>query len=302
MIKISGFTDEISSNLDEQIKVLNELGEQYMCPRKINKKSVAEYTAAEFDADVKPVLNKNGIKFSSIGSPIGKVGINDEEGYQRQLVQLKELVKIAQSMDCRYIRTFSFFVEPDCDYDALLPRVVEKINGFLKCVEGTDVVLLHENEKKIWADVPDRVIALYKAVNNPQYQLCFDASNYIQCGADPWTAYKTVKPFTVYYHMKDCLDGIEVPLGTGQGRIADILRDLISGGYDGFLTLEPHTFKYALLKRAVYVLPPVGKLKTARRVYKKIDKDYNIKSFEKVSRKQVYLWQYQNLKNLIEEG
>ena len=110
-------------------------------------------------------------------------------------------------------------------------------------------------------DVPERVAALYEAIDDPDFQLCYDASNFIQCGCDSWKAYLAQRDRTGYYHMKDCTDGVEVPLGSGQGHIRDILFDLAKRGYDGFLTLEPHTFKYALMKIPVYLLPPVGKLK-----------------------------------------
>lgn len=303
MIRISGFTDEVSFNLDNQIALLGELKEHYMCPRTIDGKNISDITYDAFMSDIKPKLDKAGIKFSSIGSPIGKVALDDEQGYKSQIEKLKTLVKIAVAMECKYIRIFSFFVDEKGDYESYHNKVTEKLKGFLKVVEGTNVILLHENEKKIYGDVTERVIRLYKDINHPQFKLCYDASNYIQCKTDPYAAYESVKPYTVYYHMKDCTEGFEVPLGTGQGQIEKILTDLVKSKYDGFLTLEPHTAKYALLKRLYYILPFVGKnIKNARKVYKQIDKNMNVKPMQKVSRKQVYLWQYNNLKNILKKA
>ncbi|MDE7373639.1 MAG: hypothetical protein K2N18_06215 [Clostridia bacterium] len=107
-IAISGFYDEINSNLSTQIATIKELGESYLCPRNLDGKNIADFTFEEFKENVYPVLSKEGIKFSSIGSPIGKVGIDDEEGFAKQKKQLAELVKIAQLMECKYIRIFSF--------------------------------------------------------------------------------------------------------------------------------------------------------------------------------------------------
>ena len=78
-IKISGFYDEVSSNLDEQIKLIKEFGESYLCPRVVDGKNIANYTAQEFQSVIKPRLDNAGIKFSSIGSPIGKIGLYDDE-------------------------------------------------------------------------------------------------------------------------------------------------------------------------------------------------------------------------------
>src|SRR5699024_8464118 len=84
-VKISGFYDEVSSKLDDQIALIKEFGEQYLCPRVVDGKNIADYTAAEFARDIKPRLDAAGIKFSSIGSPIGKIGLYDDPAYESQL-------------------------------------------------------------------------------------------------------------------------------------------------------------------------------------------------------------------------
>ena len=147
-MKISGFADEISFSLDDQISTLKSLNQHFMCPRCIDNKSIADYTVEEFEQNVLPRLKAANISFSSLGSPIGKNDVYDDDAYSAQLTKLAELVKIAKLMDCKYIRTFSFFIK-DGDYDKAFPTVVERVKGFLKLVEGTDIILLHENEKEI---------------------------------------------------------------------------------------------------------------------------------------------------------
>lgn len=302
MVNISGFTDEYASDLSLQIEICKELGMKYMCPRSLNGKSIADYSYEEFMEKIKPVLDSEGIKFSSIGSPIGKIGLYNEDAYNAQLKKLENLVKIAQAMECKYIRIFSFFVDPRDNYAGYSADVIRKIKGFVEKVEGTDVILIHENEKKIYGDVPERAIEIYEGVNHPNLKLCYDASNYIQCNVDPYDAYLKTRDYTVYYHMKDCLDGVEVPLGLGQGRIEDILKDLKEREYNGFLTMEPHTWKYALLKKAFYLCPPLSLIiKNSYRVFKLVDKAMNIKSMQKVSRKEVFIWQYSQLEALMDK-
>lgn len=299
---ISGFYDEISSDLNTQISVIKELNEKYLCPRSINGKNIADYSAAEFEKEIKPVLDKNGILFSSIGSPIGKVNIDDEAGFEKQKKQLVELVKIAQMMNCKYIRMFSFFYggrDPESCFDTVLKKTKE----FLEIVKGSGVYLMHENEKKVYGDEPQRCLKLYKAVNNPEFVLCFDASNYVQCDIDPITAFEMLKDYTVYYHIKDCSEyKVEVPLGTGKGNYPYILSELKKRNYDGFLTLEPHTLKYSIMKPLVYFIPFAAlAMKNFFKAFRKIDKDMKVSFFKKVSRKQVFLWQYNNLKKMLSE-
>ena len=168
---ISGFYDEISSNLNTQIAEIKELGESYLCPRSINGKNIADYTAEEFKRDIKPILDENGIKFSSIGSPIGKVSIDDDAEFEKQKAQLKELVEIARMMDCKYIRAFSFFYG-DKDPESCFDTVLAKTKQFVEIVKGSGVKFMHENEKKIYGDVPERVMKLYNAINDEDFVLC----------------------------------------------------------------------------------------------------------------------------------
>lgn len=299
MFRISGFTDEVSSDFDSQLALAGELDMRYICPRNVDKKSIAKWNYQEFEQRLLPRMQRAGIGFSSIGSPIGKVRWDDQAGFETQLEQLQTLIRIAEKAGCRYIRIFSFFVDKDFDEAAVYPVVLDKTRRFVKEAEGHDVVLLHENEKGIYGDLPQRALRLHGDVGHPQYQLCYDASNYVQCGADPYEAYRQTKPHTVYYHMKDCQDGIEVPLGTGQGRILDILDDLTKSGYDGFVTMEPHTAKYALLRKLYYALPFLDKKATA--VYHKIDRDRGLTRKDKVTTKDVFRWQYQNLTEMLKQ-
>ena len=307
MIKatISGFYDEASFNINEQIALIKQLGEEYLCPRQIGKKTITNYTFAEFRDNIYPLLAKHNIKFSSIGSSLGKIRIDDEAGYQKQLEQLKELIEICKLTNCKYIRIFSFFgclIEPEKH----LPQVIKKLNGFLELTKDTGIVLLHENEKEIYGDTPERVLQIYNALKDKGLQLIYDASNFIQCDIDPLDAYNQLKEYVVYYHIKDCdaSSKVEVPVGLGDGKYKEIFADLSKRNYQGFMTLEPHTAKYALLKMPAYVIgwiPLLAKINKTAKTFRKIDKHLGKGAFQSVSRKEVFVAQYSNLKQLISE-
>lgn len=293
-IIISGFYDEVSQNLDEQIKAMQSYNENYMCPRVINGKNIADYTVEEFKSNILPILEKNKIKFSSIGSPIGKIDLYDKEAYKKQLKKLKNLIEICKIIDCKYIRIFSFYVKTD--YNNAESLVIEKLNNFLKLVDGTDIILLHENEKEIFGDIPSRVLKLNEKIKNKHFGFIFDASNFIQCGIDSKTAYDQLKEIIVYYHIKDCdmVTKVEMPLLTGDGEYRYILSDLANRGYEGFMTLEPHTAMYAKTKNIIFIKYFLSLFikKSFIKTYKKINMIKNIKTFEKVTEKKVFDWQY----------
>ena len=107
-ILISGFADEISPDFDEQLRVVTSLGMEYISLRTADGKGIADYTAEEVEEKLLPRLREANVKVSSLGSPIGKINVDDEEAFKKQLVQMEELCKICKVLDCKYIRMFSF--------------------------------------------------------------------------------------------------------------------------------------------------------------------------------------------------
>jgi len=150
-IYISGFADEISPDFTEQLKTVTSLGMHYISLRSADGKNIAEYTPDEVREKLMPRLAQYGVKVSSIGSPVGKVGVEDEAGFAEHLAGLERLCEICKLLDCRYIRMFSFFIPHGKDPDSYRDVVIEKLRKFAAVAEKHDVILLHENEKDIYA-------------------------------------------------------------------------------------------------------------------------------------------------------
>ncbi len=249
-IKISGFADEISDSLDKQIEVVKQLGMQHISIRGVDGKSINDYNYDEFVSNILPRLNQNGIKISSIGSPIGKVFIDDQEGFEKQLIDLANLCKIAQVSGCKYIRMFSFFIKPELNYDDYQNEVICKLKQYTKIAEDHNIILLHENEKDIFGDIPRRCKLIIDEVNSENFKAIFDFANFVQCQINPIEAYELLKQHIEYIHIKDASYSVSynVLAGTGDGKIEEILTDAIKNGYQGFLTLEPHLAMFGSLK------------------------------------------------------
>ncbi|MCI8390800.1 MAG: sugar phosphate isomerase/epimerase [Roseburia sp.] len=240
---ISGFADEISSDFDAQLKTVTELGMKYISLRSADGKGIADYTVEEVRERLVPRLDAAGVKVSSIGSPIGKVGIADEEGFQKQLARLDELCRIARLLECRFIRMFSFFMPEGANPADYREAVLEKMKQFLDVARQYDVVLMHENEKDIYGDTGARCLDLMESIDDPLFQSAFDFANFVQCGEDPAACWDLLHEYIVYIHIKDAVsnDNENVVCGTGEGKIKELLdRAVNQEGYEGFLTLEPH--------------------------------------------------------------
>lgn len=242
-IRISGFADEIGQDFEQQLQTVTGLGMHYISLRSAYGKGVADYTAAEVEEKLLPLLKQYGVGVSSLGSPIGKIPVEDEEAFAKDLVKLEELCKICKVLDCRYIRIFSFYIDENVDPEPYYDTVVEKLRQYDAIAQKHGVILLHENEKGIYGDVGSRCKKIFDALASPHFRAAFDFANFVQCGEDTENCWNLLDPYIEYIHIKDAVTtGNEnVPCGTGEGKIKQLLtRAIREEGYEGFLTLEPH--------------------------------------------------------------
>ena len=245
---ISGFADEIAGDVDTQFRVLGKLGIGYFEPRGINGKNIANLTDEEVER-LKGKMKACGIKASSIGSPIGKVKL--EEDFEGHFRQFQRVVEIAGQLGAKYIRMFSFYHEGGAEWtEGERVEVLSRLGRMIAYAAERDMVLLHENEKDIYGDTAERCAALMEELGCGHFRAVFDPANFVQCGQDTWEAFEKLKGHIAYLHIKDALlaDGRVVPAGVGDGNVERILRSLLEKGYDGFLSLEPHLGSFDGLK------------------------------------------------------
>jgi sugar phosphate isomerase/epimerase len=237
---LSGFADEIDPDLEVQCQVLDGLGIRFVELRSAWDVNVLDLSDEQV-AEVKRVLDAHGIGVSSIGSPIGKVNVTDD--FDAHLRRMDRAVEVAQVLGAPYIRVFSFFLTADQRPEDHRDEVVRRMSALAERAAAGGVVLLHENEKEIFGDVPERVHDLVTAVDSPALRLAWDAANYVQCGVVPFPeAYELLRPYTDYIQIKDAVlaTGEVVPAGEGDGRLRDTVRALADDGYQGFVSMEPH--------------------------------------------------------------
>ena len=238
--KISGFSDEIEKSVDVQFEVLNKLNIKYFEVRGVDGKNISTLTDEEV-LILKSKMEQYGIQVSSIGSPIGKIKI--EEDFAPHFEVFKHVVDIAKTLGTKYIRMFSFYHEGGDEWTAEeREEVLARLRQMISYAKEQNVILLHENEKAIYGDTADRCIDLMKELYGPHFKAVFDPANFVQCGQDTKYAYENLKNYIEYMHIKDALfeDGKVVPAGCGDGNVEYVLNALMENGYDGFLSLEPH--------------------------------------------------------------
>jgi len=240
MWTLSGFADEISSDLDEQIDVVTDLGLKYIEFRTAWDKSVLDLDPDELQR-ARSALDAAGLKVSSIGSPIGKIRISDDNG--PHLERMQHALDVATFFEAPYIRIFSYFIPEDENPDDHRDEVITRMRDLVALAEGTGITLIHENEKEIYGDIPRRCHELVRAIDSPALKLTWDNANFVQCGVHPFSeGYDLLSPDVVYLQVKDArfADSVVVPAGEGDGEFRESMRAFAADGFEGFASLEPH--------------------------------------------------------------
>lgn len=243
-IILSGFSDEIAPELDLQLAAIREWGLSHIELRAADGVNVSDFSPEKVK-EVKNKLAGAGVSVSSIGSPIGKIGI--EEDFAPHLEKLKCTLEIQKELGAPYLRMFSFYIPQGRAPEDFREEVLDRVGRMAEEAAAWDSVLLHENEKGIYGDSAPRCKELLEAFYGPHFKAVFDFANFVQVGQQTLPAYELLKPYVEYVHVKDAQwgTGAVVPAGQGDGHVKDILTDLIGGGWKGFLSLEPHLTDFA---------------------------------------------------------
>lgn len=243
MWTLTGFADEISPDVDEQIAALARESMRWLELRGAWGKNVLDLSAEEVAA-IKARLDRSGIGVSAIGSPIGKIPVSDP--FPPHLVRLQRAIEIAHQLDATFVRVFSFFIPDGEDPAPYADEVLARMAEMARVAAAADVTLLHENEKHIFGDTPARCRQLLEAVDSPALRAAWDPANFVQCGVRPFSeGYAALRPYIAYVHVKDALSasGKVVVAGAGNGEWRETIAALRASGFDGFFSLEPHLLK-----------------------------------------------------------
>lgn len=232
---INAFADESSPELSGQIDAMLRNGVQGLEVRGVNGKNIGALTNDEV-SEVTKALADNGLNTWSIGSAIGKIKITED--FPSHLDKCKRIIEIANMLDAKYVRLFSFYMVSDITFEDCRNEVLDRMSQFVEAAKGSGVLLCHENEKGIYGDIAPRCLDLHKEL--PELGCIFDPANYIQCGQDTLEAWDMLGDRVTYMHIKDALaDGSVVPAGKGIGNLPELLKMYAANGGAG-VTLEPH--------------------------------------------------------------
>ncbi len=249
-IILSAFSDEYAVDFEEQLKGMQTLGIKYIEPRNISGKNISLLTLDEVKT-VKALLDRYGIKVSSVGSPLGKIKLDEDMDAHMQLA--RHIFEIANILGTRYVRVFSFYAPVGRDIHEMRDEVFNALGRMVEIAREFGVTLCHENEAEIYGNTPEYCKEIIDCFDG-EIKCVFDMGNFVLENVVPYPdAYELLKDHIVYFHIKDaCFEGVILPPGEGEASIGTILK--IHGENSDsnfFASLEPHLTTFAGLKKLV---------------------------------------------------
>lgn len=251
---LSGFTDEVSADLDLQIKACRFLGWNYIDLRTVGDKNICHLSEAEMDI-VLEKLDAAGLKALSFGSPIANWSRPVSYSLDDEIKELEHAAVLMHKCRVQGIRIMSYKT------DALLSaddpfgfKVASRLKTLVSVAEDAGITVLHENCETWGGQSVDHTKYLLDEISSDSFRLIFDTGNppgnKDVRGSAPFSYQKAldflkeVAEFVDIVHIKDArLKGDELEYcspGEGNGQIPEILSFLKERGYDGPFSIEPH--------------------------------------------------------------
>jgi len=251
---LTGFADEAAKDLAGQIRATRQLGWRGIESRAIDGTNIHDLSDAAFD-QVCAQLQEAGVKINCFGSAIANWGKDIRQPMDVDLEQTRRAIPRMQRLGVKLIRIMSYAVIPDATVqDQMEEERFRRVATLTRMFLDAGIQPVHENCMNYggmgWSfteKLLDRV---------PGLQLVFDTGNPIftldrmQPKPHPyqsaWEFYSHVREHVTYVHIKDGKvdrttgKAIYGWPGEGDGDVVRICQDLVSRGYNGGISIEPH--------------------------------------------------------------
>lgn len=257
---LTGFTDEASSDVIQQIQVTKELGWNYLSARTMGNANIHDISAAAFE-QVCEQLETNNIKVAEFGTLIGSWSKTIDSDWQITLDEINRCIPRMQRLGVKYARVMSYGQQPWGE-DQQEQERFRRLRAIVARFKEAGLEAVHENCMNYGGFSADHTLRLLEEV--PDLKLVFDTGNPIfqrdrsKPEPHPWQNafefYQKVKHAIAHIHIKDGIMHAEAGepeytfAGEGNAQLDLILADLKKENYQGFIAIEPHIGKVFHLK------------------------------------------------------
>jgi sugar phosphate isomerase/epimerase len=255
---LTGFADEAAPDIEGQIRATQALGWRFLEARNVDGVNVHDLPEAKFE-EVAGKLEDAGVGVNCFGSAIANWGKAITDPFEETLAEVARAIPRMQRLGTRLIRIMSYAILQDrAPDDQMEEERFRRLRVLQRTFAEAGITAVHENCMNYGGLSWRHTLRLVE--NVPGLKLVFDTGNPVfsddrsrpaPCPKQSsWEFYRHVKEHVAYVHVKDGRFVAEtgglfpevdyVFPGEGDGDVAHILADLLAGGYDGGISIEPH--------------------------------------------------------------
>ncbi|MEJ2210605.1 MAG: sugar phosphate isomerase/epimerase [Anaerolineae bacterium] len=255
---LTGFADEAAPDIEGQIRATQALGWRFLEARNVDGVNVHDLPEAKFE-EVAGKLEDAGVGVNCFGSAIANWGKAITDPFEETLAEVARAIPRMQRLGTRLIRIMSYAILQDrAPDDQREEERFRRLRVLQRTFAEAGITAVHENCMNYGGLSWRHTLRLVE--NVPGLKLVFDTGNPVfsddrsrpaPCPKQSsWEFYRHVKEHVAYVHVKDGRFVAEtgglfpevdyVFPGEGDGDVARILADLLAGGYDGGISIEPH--------------------------------------------------------------
>lgn len=258
-MKLSIITDEVTQNFEEAVRFAKENGLQGLELRSVEDMAIDEIPASLLK-EWKQRLESEGLEVSNLSSSFFKCQ-PETATVRKELEKLERLCRAADILGCGTIRGFTFFQKNGVRMDK------KALAGWLKTAEpilkAAKKRLLLEADPSVNTTNHAQLAELLELLEPETFGAIYDPGNdlFAPQRETPFPdGYRAIAGYLVHVHVKDAIysaEGVPVCVAPGRGlvRYEKLLQKLCEDGYDGWLSLEPHYRKNAVLTEEQMRLP-----------------------------------------------
>lgn len=254
---LSGFADEAAEGIEGQIEATKALGWSFIEARAVDGVNIHDLDDKAFDRCA-AALEKAGVGVNCFGSTIANWGSSVDEDFAATLARVDRAVARMRRLGVRLIRIMSYAVIVDAEGRALADqkegRRFARLREICARFTGAGITPVHENCFNYGGMSWEHTLRLLDEV--PGLKLVYDTGNpglsfdfrksFPYPTQDSREVWERLKSHVVHVHVKDGRkdpkSGEETYFFPGEGdcQVERVLSDLLTLGYEGALSIEPH--------------------------------------------------------------
>lgn len=251
---LTGFADEAAAGIEQQIRATKELGWENIEARNVDGANIHDLPEDRFE-EVCLKLEEAGVKINCFGSTIANWSKRIDGPFDISLKEVGRAIPRMQRLGTKLIRIMSFAVLSDRGpEDQMEEERFRRMRILHRMFADAGIEAVHENCMNYGGMGWTYTLRLIE--NVPGLKLVFDTGNPIFTDdrtkiapypkQSSWEFYNRVKEHIAYIHIKDgrwnaAESKTEYTFpGEGDGDVRRIIKDLLDGGYNGGISIEPH--------------------------------------------------------------